>query len=850
MSKLKLKRNRLRRGASKNKSENSRLSWNTRLQLYLPRAILVLGCFILALPLAFNGQYYYPYVFFKSILFRVAVQAMAFLYILLALTSPSHRPRFHRLTYALFAYFGVLLLCSLPGISVSAWNSWWGDFARMGGMITQLHLLVYFFVLTQTLKQERSWLTLLGASLFFGILMGFTGLVQHYGLSFFFHFSEQDGRIQGATGNPNFYAAYMLLSFFIALYFFSRRDKSETYPIIAKTWLVLLIMLDLYLAFYDIAGGRSILSLGMTFLPISIFAFLLHGIVLFWYWKRRNVWIGMSFLSILGLYYLFWMYQSQTRAAVVGLAGSLAFLSILYVFARTGKRTKCAAALVILLVFLLPAALWINRHSQFVRSQPLLVRLTSTSLEENRFQAWKAAGLGILDHPILGWGLENYSKAFDHNASAFIFGRANPENWFDRAHNSILDIGTTAGCMGLAAYLIFYALVFAFLISRWFKTRDTARHLSIAGLLAACQLQGLFTFDTINTDVILFLTLAYVAFLYGGAKPDLREASADRPAQNLISRKNGLILAATAAVLICSSWYFVKLPRDSNLLLNYGIALEKEEGSQSNTRRYVFREAVIHAFQQAEDLGTTGRYQVREEFANYASALARASYIPREEKFRTAKMAVALLEKSIPEDPSDARHYMYLASLVNRTFETLKESDSRLALSLAEKNLALLQKAETLGPNRPQVFLERAQSLVFVGRTNDAIAALQTAIALAPTTEPPYVDLVALYISSGRYAEAQKEWRTIRDLSLPVTAADYDRLIRLFVSKKQFTPAVDLYREQLRSSPDDPLLLARLAAVYRELGDLDSARQTALKAATLSPQIADQLEDFLKSLNR
>jgi O-antigen ligase/tetratricopeptide (TPR) repeat protein len=850
MSELKSKRNRLPRRALKNKSEKFQASWNTRLQLYLPRSILVLGCFVLALPLAFNSQYYYPYVFFKCILFRVAVQAMALLYTLLALTSPSHRPRFHRLTYALLAYFGVLLLCSLPGISVSAWNSWWGDFARMGGMVTQLHLLVYFFVLTQTLKQERHWLTLLGASLFFGILMGFTGLVQHYGLGFLFHFSERDGRIQGVTGNPNFYAAYMLLSFFIAFYFFSRRDKNETYPIIAKTWLVLLIVLALYLVFYDTAAGGDILSLGMAFSPISIFAFLLHGIVLFWYWKRRNVYTGMLFLSVLGLYYLFWMYQSQTRAAIVGLAGSFAFLSILYVFAGTGKRTKCAAALVILLVILRPGGLWINRHSHFVRSQPLLARLTRTSLEENRFKAWKAAGLGILDHPVLGWGLENYNKAFDRNAPASIFSGANPENWYDRAHNSILDIGTTAGCMGLAAYLIFYVLVFAFLISHWLKTRDTARYLSIAGLLVAYQLQGLFTFDTINTDGILFLTLAYVAFLYGGAKPDLQEVSADRPEQSLISPKNGLILAATAAVLICCSWYFVKLPRDSNLLLNYGIALEKEEGSQPNTRRYVFREALMHAFQQADDLGTTGRYQVREEFANYASALARASYIPHGERFRVDKMAVAMLEKSIPEDPLDARHYMYLASLVNRTFETLKESDSRLALSLAEKNLALLQKAETLGPKGPQVFLERAQSLVFIGRTDDAISALQKAIAVAPIAEPPHVDLAALYISAGRYADAQREWQTIKDLSLPVTAADYDRLIGLFVSKKKFMPAVDLYKEQLRSSPNNPLLLARLAAVYRELGDLDSARQTAHKAAALSPQIADQLEDFLKSLNR
>jgi Flp pilus assembly protein TadD len=59
-----------------------------------------------------------------------------------------------------------------------------------------------------------------------------------------------------------------------------------------------------------------------------------------------------------------------------------------------------------------------------------------------------------------------------------------------------------------------------------------------------------------------------------------------------------------------------------------------------------------------------------------------------------------------------------------------------------------------------------------------------------------------------------------------------------------------LCKEQLQKSPGNPLLLAHLAGAYRELGDTNAARQTALKAAELSPQLAAQLPDFLKTLEK
>ncbi|MBP1602714.1 MAG: hypothetical protein H6Q06_2865 [Acidobacteria bacterium] len=57
-------------------------------QVYLSHAILILSGFILFLPLAVSYDFYEPFVFLKSILFRLAVGAMVFLYVVLATLSP------------------------------------------------------------------------------------------------------------------------------------------------------------------------------------------------------------------------------------------------------------------------------------------------------------------------------------------------------------------------------------------------------------------------------------------------------------------------------------------------------------------------------------------------------------------------------------------------------------------------------------------------------------------------------------------------------------------------------------------------------------------------------------------
>ncbi len=837
---------------SKREKKDEQPGMRTVLPIYLERVILILACLILFLPLVVDNDFYYPQIFLKSILFRVAVQAMAFIYVVLAATSAAHRPRLNRITYALLAYFGSMIFSSLPGLSVNAWSSWYGSFARMGGVYAQLHLLAYFFVLTHALKRERHWLVLFTGSLFSGVLMGTTGLIQYLRLDYLYRFNDY-WRIKGATGNANFLAAYMVINFFIALWFLSRRDKKDVFPVVARIWLILLGLMDLGLILWEAktaAVGPGILSTGLFLAPIALFTLFLHAASLAWFFLRQRVAVGGVFFSVLGVWYLFWMYQSQTRSAVVGLAGSLAFLSFFYLWAKVAKSVKWTTVGLTSAAFLLMSVVFLNRQSAWVQRHPPLVRLTTYTFGDTgpRLLAWKAGAQAMLDHPFFGWGPENYNSAFDRHFPPQMFMQLDFEQWFDRAHNMIMDIGTTTGLLGLATYICFFALVLAFLAREWLRTRDLTNGILIAALLLAYLFQSLFTFDTMNTDVLVFLVLAYVAHLCGGKEGQSSDSTGRNRHRLRVTRLGWVSIAAAAALLFSAFWHVVEKPYRSNLFLSQAMALQKVRELPSQSARYVYREEIVDLYRTASDLQTTGRYEVREEFANYVSELARASYIPLEVRVRLVRRALESLEESIRQNPSVFRHHMYPVTLVNRTFEILHSLDSGLAGSLAEKNLILLNEAEKLSPTRPQLFIERAQTLVFLGRPQDAITALETAIQLSPVVKEPHIDLVTLYISVGRYDEAAREWQRIKGLSPPPTASDYERVIRSYYGNRHFAPIVVLYREQLEKTPDDAVLLSRLASAYRDIGDMESARQTALKAAALSPEVAAGLQTFLDSV--
>jgi O-antigen ligase/tetratricopeptide (TPR) repeat protein len=722
-------------------------------------------------------------------------------------------------------------------------------------MITQLHLLAYFFILTQTLREERQWQVMFTTVLFSGVLMGFSALIQIGALHYIYRFNPTD-RFGGASGNANWLASYMVLNVFIALWFLSRNDKDRFYPSIAKTWLLLLIALDAALLLLDVTGSgpsHGILSAGLDIPGVVLFALVLHAASVSWYFLRRKTALGSAFLALLVGYYLLWMYLSGTRAAVVAIAGSLALIAIFYLLGGPRRGLKWMAAGWIFVLCLLPLLVRFSRRSAWVQSRPGLSRYTAIGLAEAgpRLPAWKASWLGILDRPIIGWGLENYKNAFDRHFPPKLYEGPTSELWFDRAHNSILDIGATTGAVGIAAYLALIGTVLGFLIRRWFRTRELSGSLLVAGLLTAYLFQSLFTFDSVNTDGVLYLILGYICYLFTQDRVERVTSDpatvATPPVRSRWAWVTGL---ATLGLLLPANLLAVKSPYESNRLLNRAISMEKELDGQTGQSRHAFRQETLDLFQRASDFQTTGRHLVREEFANYASALISEPKVPVNEKITVVKRALEFLEESMRQEPLNARHYMYASSLAIMASGAIRKSDPEFAASLAKRSLDHLQAAESLSPTRPPVLIERSRALLALGRISEAIESMRRASELNPLPKGPHLDLVAMYVLSERYSEAKAEWQRMKDLSIRLKSTDYAQVINYWLARRQYSTVRDLYIEQLKTSPADGDLMAHLATTYRAMGDIDKARETALKAASLSPAVAAELPKFLDSLGK
>ncbi|MEK7519965.1 MAG: O-antigen ligase family protein [Patescibacteria group bacterium] len=224
-----------------------------------------------------------PYTFGKMELFEIAVELMALVFAF----SVKHRGALvpvlmDRLVIAVGMLCGVAALATL--VSVDITQSFWGSSARGDGLFPLLHFALFFFVLRAAFTHNMMLSALrfsVGASLF----TAWYGVAQWFALPLV---SDPMGEIFSTIGNPAFFAAYLAMHIFCALYL-ARGETRANWHILWYTIAVFEVvvavlansaavttglMLGLLVAAYPYAkerwGGRSItLAAGGSVLCIA-----------------------------------------------------------------------------------------------------------------------------------------------------------------------------------------------------------------------------------------------------------------------------------------------------------------------------------------------------------------------------------------------------------------------------------------------------------------------------------------------------------------------------------------------------------------------------------------------------
>ncbi len=156
-------------------------------------------------PFIFLRDYFFPFVVPKTIFFRVIVDVIFIAYILLVLSNRKYLPKFSPLIITLTFFLGVVIFTSIVGVNFT--RSFWSVFERMTGILTFLHLYVFFIILSSVFKERKYWERILTVSILVGIIICF----------YVWTSTEAVTRGGGTVGNTSFLATYLLFDIFFAI---------------------------------------------------------------------------------------------------------------------------------------------------------------------------------------------------------------------------------------------------------------------------------------------------------------------------------------------------------------------------------------------------------------------------------------------------------------------------------------------------------------------------------------------------------------------------------------------------------------------------------------------------------
>ncbi len=436
------------------------------LQLYLMqiekilRKFVTWGIFLVPfIPLIVSSFLFFPFITGKNFAFRIIVELLFGGWLALILYNRSYRPKFSWLLASIAIFVGIIAVADITG--ENPLKSIWSNFERMEGLVTLVHLFMYFLVAGSVLNTEKLWTRFLNTSVFVSGLLGIYGLFQLLGR---FDIHQGSVRLDATLGNATYFAIYMFFHVFITTFLLLRWKGSR------------------YVSY--IYGGLIALQVAMIYFTAT-----------------RGTILGLlGGVTLSGLLIAIFGGRTAGNTGEVG---------------ENNNKLRKIAIGAIIGVLVIVSGFFLIKDTDFAKDSPVLSRFTGISLSEGtvqaRFLIWSVAMKGVKERPILGWGQENFNFVFNKYYKSELYAQ---EQWFDRVHNFVFDWLIAGGVLGLLAYVSMF-LATLFYLWRKKNTFFSINEKSIfTGLLAGYTFHNLFVFDNIVSSILFFTIMAFVYWTY------------------------------------------------------------------------------------------------------------------------------------------------------------------------------------------------------------------------------------------------------------------------------------------------------------------------------------------------
>jgi len=663
-------------------------------------------------------------------------------------------------TPLLIAVSALFLILTLSTIfSENAYRSFWSNYERMEGLVGYLHLFAYFLILTSVFKTKRDWKWFFASMLFVSMIAVFYGFLQASGKA---EVHQSTSRLDASFGNATYFAIYMIFHMFITSLFFC------------------------------------------------------------WF---KNIWFRISLAIFFVLQFLI-MFFTATRGAVLGFFGGLFLLGILMAVFSKNKKIRYGFLGVVFLMVVLVGLFFMLKDSTVVEKNQTLRRLAAISLTErtveSRLTIWGMSWNGFQEHPVLGWGPENYNLVFNKYYEPKLWKQ---EPWFDRSHNVLFDWLITTGIVGFLTYVSIFVLAIYMAWQgyrkKYFSLYEAA---AVTSVLAAYTFHNIFVFDNLTSYFAFFAVLGFVQFrwVYNENKKEKEPKHEKKYKKPEELSGAGYAAVTLTFLLVIFSLYFVNL---KPLLANnelLGILISARQGQQP--------ERILDQFEHVFNYNTFGSGEAREQFASYARQIVSMQEVPDKTKIKVLTRAIEELEKQVELSKNkDIRYLIFLTSVY---------------ITAGRRNDALntINHAVELTPTKQQLYFVKADIFISAGDYEQARKQMEIAYNLDTTYTEAATNLVILSVLSGKQKEAEDV--LMEHYGKPVIADK--RLLNAYARAGNYVKVRDIWLLIIETEPENGQNYIKLATVYNELGQTGDALSALNKATEIDPSLKGEADALMQ----
>jgi putative inorganic carbon (HCO3(-)) transporter len=758
--------------------------------------LIKIGIFLILLtPLVISSFSVYPTVLPKVIYFRILVEILFFLYILLLFYDRKYLPKISPIFASFLIFIVILVLSTLKSINPE--RSFWGTMERMEGLLTPLHLFVFFVVLVGVFRERKDWLNFLRFAVLLSIPIGITAIIQKMGIFYFYGTtSPTSPRITATLGNAVFYGSYLVLTIFLAI----------------------------FLAVLEEKKGLRVLFWIITILNAILL--LLTG--------TRGAWIGMAvgFFLLLNWLIFFAKISEEKRKKVLFLTFFfLLFFSLFILFSKLG---------------------YLPGTNFFYRFEELFDILAN--FKESRFFVWKLAIDAWRKNPLRGYGPESFSYIFDTNYKASFIEMIPEGEFYDRSHNQIIDILFSNGIFGLMSYLAIFGSA-VFLIFKYRKKFNPTLSFILICLLLSYFIQNIFAFDTISSYLTLFLILGFIDINFKKDQEVINKNQSQefvvKPLQ-LLNKKLLYYLRTTIILLTFIFLIFtIYVVNIKPLLVNIKI---------TEARAFMRKGEINKAIESINKSIIPGDFTNFEAYY-YSAALLfnNLSYLQREGWGKDISQEFQTLVKPL-EDHLEGKAeikkmntYLLLAYIYKNIFFIEKDP------KFLEDEERVLGKALKLNPQYITTYRLAGEMRFLQKRNEEGKVFLLKAFELDRNYEAFYKWMAQSLFESGEKKEGVESLRKGMKFGDFYTKENFNletiwQIGDVYVELKDYQGLASFYEETILLYPKelkiDAQIFSSLATTYAKIGEKEKARQTINKMVDLYPELSSSAQEFLSALDK